>query len=206
MILNLLKSLKTCALALCLAATLSTTSAQILTGSVGTGDDISYLVIQASDFGPDPLVYAYHYTYDSDNPLNSYELFTAIVGAEPFLDASFINYGDSLDPNYFLTAITFHGTTLTNVGAPTYSPYWAQWVSGGEAGFPTAAPIAAGTWTLGSGMSAPYRFLAPGSWDGFIYNDGNTAPDISPVPEPTVLAFLGAGGFALLFRRRLRAA
>lgn len=200
---SLKKTASTILFCLLLALAAPTASAQILTGSVGTGDDISYLLIENIDFGPDPLVYAYHYTYDSENLLDGYDLFSAVLGAfGPQLSAVLDNYGTVEFPNYFVDSITYDGLTLANTEWPDTGPYWAQWVSGGKAGYPTAIPIASGTWEYGSGLSATFRTLAPGSWDGYTYNSESIAPSISPVPEPTILVLLGIGGIALLLRRR----
>ncbi|MFZ4681979.1 MAG: hypothetical protein ACOYMS_05725 [Terrimicrobiaceae bacterium] len=177
-------------------AAVSPVSAQTLNGTYGTGPDTSYLVIQAADFGMEPLWYAFNYTYVPGNPLDGYAMLSTVVAGDPLLDAVILNFGTLAEPNYFVDSIIYNSVTLTNTGAPTFSPYWAQWVSGGEAGYPTPAPIASGAWDFGSGMSAPYRSLVPGAWDGYIFNDGLTAPSITPVPEPggvwLVLAASGA--------------
>ena len=177
----------------------STPEAKAIT-VIGSGDDISYAVIQADAFGS-PLVFAYHYTYNSADPFDSYFLFSAIDAALPELDFSWINYGDVDDPNWFLTAITYQATTLTSTSWPDIGPYWVQWVAGGESGYPEAEPIAAEVWTYGSGMSIPYRLVQPGSWDGVIFNDGLVAP-ISPVPEPSSALLLVVGGAAIWYRNR----
>ena len=175
-------------------------SGQIL---IGTGDDVSYAVVEAGPFGP-PLVYEYHYTYDPAEPPNGFDLFTAIDFADPNLSLGFVNFGDELSPNYFLDSITYGSTTLTSTAFPTVGPFWVQWVSGAEAGFPNALPIASGVWTFGSGLSSPYRAIGPGSWDGFIFNVGDAPPSISPVPEPKSAILLIAGITVTLWMIRRR--
>lgn len=185
-------------------AGISFTSAQsqTITGTVGTGADTSYFVIEATDFGA-PLTFAYLYDYNPANPLDTYAMMVAIDAAIDDLQFTYINYGTVSEPNYFLDSVTYQTITLTNTPAPTYSPYWAQWVSGGLSGYPEAEPILSGSWTYGSGVSAPVRYIEPGSWDGFIYNDGMSAPSVSPVPEPssTLLTICATGLVA--FRRRV---
>jgi len=190
--------------AVAVLAAVSSVPAQTLTGTYGMGPDTSYLVIQAADFGPEPLVYSYNYTYEPGNPLDGYSMLSTVVAGDPLLDAMILNFGTVSEPNYFLDSITYNFITLTNTGTPTFSPYWAQWVSGGKAGFPTSVPIASGAWEFGSGMSAPYRSLAPNSWDGYVFNDGSAAPDITPVPEPQSLWLIVLAGGALAGTTRFR--
>lgn len=186
----------------------SKSSAQTI---VGTGDSSSFLVIQAAAFDANPFVFEYRYTYDPLNLLNSYDLLVAVMATQPQFTLSFINYGDEESPNYFLNTVSYLASgsevpvTLINTGYPDFSPYWVQWVSGGESGYPEAEPIAGGAWTFGSGLSSPYRYLQPGSWDGYIYNDGNVAPSIAPVPEPSsILLIIAAGGilYGVIWKRR----
>ncbi len=175
---------------------------------VGTGNDISYLVIEAAEFGA-PLEYEFHYTFDAMAAIDSYTMITAIDAADASLSFDFTNYGTSDAPNYFLNSITYNSVTPSDPDL-----FWAQWVSGGKSGYPTGVDIASGTWTSGSGVSAPYRTLTPGSWDGFIFNgetDPNppydvisAPPSITPVPEPATLVLLAIGGIAVLWRRRAR--
>lgn len=197
-----MKTLKIAALALGAIWAIGTTSSfgQIV---IGTGTDASYVVIEASAFGA-PLVYEYRYDYDVLNPLTGYALMDAVDAVVMDLEFTWVNYGTVDDPNFFLNAVTYQSQTLVNTPFPDYGPYWAQWVSGGEAGYPSAAPIADGVWAYGSGSSAPYRYAAPGSWDGFVYNLGIDPPSVSPVPEPGVLGLLALALGPLLWRRRLR--
>jgi hypothetical protein len=172
---------------------------------IGTGSDASYAVIQAPAFGDPlhPLIYEYRYDYDSLKPLDGYHLMTAIDSAVPELNLDFINFGDDESPNYFLNSVTYGTTKVTNTPSPAFAPFWAQWVSGGEAGYPAAAPIPSGAWSFGSGISSPYRSIAPGSSDGFVFNDGDIPPAVSPIPEPRAAALL-LGGVILLVIRLIR--
>ena len=170
---------------------------------VGTGEDISYTVIEAEPFGA-PLVYAYHYTYDPSAPLDGYALLSAIDAADPSLSLSFLNFGTDESPSYFLNEVTYGSTTLTSTPFPDIGPFWVQWVSGGKAGFPEASPIDAGTWLFGSGVSSPYRAIGPGSSDGFVFNIGDTPPSIDAVPEPQSAVLLLAGITVVLWMVRRR--
>lgn len=168
-------------------AGISFTSAQsqTITGTVGTGADWSYLVIEATDFGS-PLIYEFRYDYDPLNPLTTTDMLIAVDTA--FTDISFeLMYGGA-----FLNGVTYVSMTLTNSNVPPdFSPFWAQWVSGGESGSPLASKPS-GVWSEGYGPAD--RTLAPGSWDGFIYNGAynseppynitSAPPSVSPVPEP----------------------
>jgi hypothetical protein len=168
---------------------------------IGTGPDASYAVIDS--FG-DPLIYEYRYNFDPSKPLDGYDLLTAIDSAVPELHLRFNNFGDDESPNYILDSITFGTETLTNTAFPNIGPFWAQWVSGGKAGFPTAEPIPADAWSFGSGVSSPYRSIAPGSSDGFVFNDGDTPPTVGPIPEPQSLGLLLAGITVVLWMLRRR--
>jgi hypothetical protein len=177
--------------------------AQTITATVGTGANTSYVLIEAEAFGS-PLIFAYQYDYNPTNPFDTHTMLSAIDAAIADLSFTYINYGTLEEPNVFIDAITWQGLTLTNTPAPEFSPYWVQWVSGGQAGFPEAEPIPAGVWGYASGISSPYRIVEPGSWDGFIYNDGFSAPSVVPVPEPAAgVLLLAATGFIGLRRRRV---
>jgi hypothetical protein len=165
------------------------TPAQALT-IIGEGPDVSYALIEADEFGDDPLVYQYRYDFDSSAPLDSYALFTGIDSAVPELNLGFINFGDEVSPNYFLNSITYGTTTLTNTPFPLIGPFWAQWVRGGQAGFLDLVPVPSSEWQFGSGISYPYRVIEPDSWDGFVFSQESRPPSIAPPidanpgPEP----------------------
>jgi hypothetical protein len=177
------------------------THAQTITATVGTGANTSYVLIEAADFGS-PLIFAYQYDYNPANPFNTSTMLSAIDAALPQLSFAYLNYGTEEEPNVFIDAVTWEGLTLTNTPAPEFSPYWVQWVSGGQAGYPEAEPIPAGIWGYASGISSPYRIVEPGSWDGFTYNDGFSTPSIDPVPEPAAAVLVLAATSAFVLRRR----
>lgn len=192
------------ALAAFAALTLAFTAAAPAQTLVGTGNSSSFLVIEAPGFGS--LVYQVFYDYNPSVDLDTYFLMNLADTADSSLSISYINYAGPGDPpNYFVNAITYAGTTLTNTGSPTYSPFWYQSVSGGESGYPAAVPIDSGIWQEGSGISLPSRVIAPGSWDGFVYGEFGDEPSISPVPEPAAWLLFAVGGAALLARRRRHA-
>lgn len=174
---------------------------------VGTGEDFSYAVIEAEPFGA-PLVYEYHYTYDPAAPLDGYALLSAIDSWDDSLSLSFLNFGTDESPSYFLNEVTYGSTTVESTPFPEIGAFWVQWVSGGAAGFPEASPIDSGTWSFGSGLSAPYREIGPGSWDGFVFNMGpdlgGPPPSIDPVPEPQSAVLLLAGITVVLWMVRRR--
>lgn len=176
--------------------------AQTLTGTIGSGANASYLVIEAGDFGA-PLTFEYLYDYNPADPFDTYAMMTAIDAAVADLSFSYINYGTLDEPNYILDAVTYQSVTLTNTAWPAVGPFWTQWVSGGLAGYPTAEPVSSGSWGFGSGISEPYRQVEPGSWDGFIFNEGGSAPSVAPIPEPSAafLAIFAAAALAFRIRR-----
>lgn len=184
---------------------LTPASAQTITATVGTGADTSYVLIEATAFSGSPLIFAYQYDYNPADPFDTYTMLSLIDAALPELSFTYANYGTPEEPNMFLGAVTWQGFTLTNTPWPEFGPYWVQWVSGGQSGYPEAEPIPAGVWSYASGISTPYRLVEPGSWDGFVYNEGFTGPSVAPVPEPgsVVLVLAGAGVFVLRRRRGL---
>lgn len=166
---------------------------------VGSGPDSSFLVLQSPNLGI--RTYEIQYTYNSGTPQDGYFLLSQVLGSETSITTALLNYGSPSSPNYITDSFRFNSITETSTPWPDPGPAWSHWVSGGQAGFPAAAPIASGTWQFGSGMSAPYRVIEPGSWDAFFYSDGMTAPGVSPVPE-TSSAMLGVLGALVIFRRR----
>ena len=166
---------------------------------VGSGPLSSNLVLESPNIGT--RTYVINYGTGPSAPVDTYDLFTAVLAAESQLTATILNFGTASEPNFFITGLTWNGVTETNTATDPFTPSWVQWVSGGEAGFPTAAPIASGPWTLGSGISEPFRTIAPGSWDALVYADFDTVPS---VPEPGSLPLV-AGAIALaLIRCRSR--
>jgi len=177
---------------------------------VGTGPDSSYLVLEASAWGA-PLVYEWRYSYDPLLPPDGYALLHAVVLADPLLEipgGGLINYGTASDPSYFLNALTYNSITLTSAAAPPWTPYWAQWISGGTGwNFFADEPVsvASGVWEFGSGMTDPYRQLAPGSWDAFFFSNGSTPPSVMPaaIPEPSAFLLISLGLIPLARQWRL---
>jgi len=174
---------------------------------VGTGPDSSHLVIEAAAFGA-PLVYEYNYTYDPLNPLTTTDMLIAVDAAVADISVELL-YGGA-----FLNGVTYIPLTLTlsnSVTPPDFSPFWAQWVSGGESGDPLA-PMPDNIWSDGYGPAS--RTLEPGSWDGFIFNGAygpapdyflvSAPPSVLPVPEPSTVLLLTfcAAGVLILRKRR----
>lgn len=191
------------ALALASTATLSPLTAAPIT--IGSGPDSSFLVIESSGFSDTSLLYEVRYTYSPMETFDSFDLLQIVQSADPLISFALINYGSAGAPNYYLNSITYNSVTFTNTAWPDTGPYWAHSVSGGEAGYPTAEPIATGIWTSGSGISDPYRLIQPGSWDGFVFSEGD-APGIAPVPEPGTVVLFGLGFGLILLTLRRRAA
>ncbi|MEX1116239.1 MAG: hypothetical protein WEB53_13380 [Akkermansiaceae bacterium] len=166
---------------------------------VGTGNDTSYFVLQSTNLGV--RTYEVHYTYSPGTSQDGFFLLSQVLALDTSVIASLSNYGTLASPNYFVDSFMYSSVTETSVSSPPYVPYWAHWVSGGEAGFPSASPVASGAWSFGSGISAPYRLIAPGSWDALSYSDGSGAPSVAPIPE-TSSALLAIIGSLVIFKRR----
>ncbi|MCX6970791.1 MAG: PEP-CTERM sorting domain-containing protein [Verrucomicrobia bacterium] len=171
---------------------------------VGSGPDSSFLVVEAAAFGA-PLVYQWNYTYNVSAPPSTADMITAVDLVSLELNFTILYSGT------FLDSIEHSSLTLTNASSYPYSPFWAQWVSGGTSGSPLVAKPS-GVWSAGYGIT--YRELAPGSWDGFIFNgvyDSNPpydvislAPSVAPVPESSSLILLTGAILLLLIRARKR--
>ena len=171
---------------------------------VGSGPDSSFLVVEAAAFGA-PLVYQWNYTYNVSAPPSTADMITAVDLVSLELNFTILYSGT------FLDSIEHSGLTLTNATSYPYSPFWAQWVSGGTSGSPLVTKPS-GVWSAGYGIT--YRELAPGSWDGFIFNgvyDSNPpydvislAPSVAPVPESSSLILLTGAMLLLLIHARKR--
>ncbi len=165
---------------------------------IGTGADASYLVLESGNIG----VRTYEVRYDSSSgPFDSKFLLDQVLANDSSVTMSFSNFGSVSEPNFFVNWITFNAVRETNSFVEPYI-YWAQWVSGGDAGFPSAAPIAAGAWAVGSGVSTPYRIIAPGSWDALVFSGGSTPPSVALVPEISTFTLVPLVGLLLGVRRR----
>ncbi len=177
---------------------------------IGTGSDVSYMVIESphnSEFLSTPLQFAIYYTFDPIQEYDSYWLLQQVIAFDPLFDVTFVNYGTDEEPSYFITSMTYDSITLVTTSWPDVGPYWQQWAAGGESGYPAAEPISDTSWSFGSGMSFPYRLIAPGSTDGWVYATAATAPTIDPVPEPSASLLVVLAGAALWrVRRRITTA
>lgn len=183
--------LKTLA-ALALASVLSLTGAAEAASIVlGSGSDSAFYVLESPNIGT--RTYEIHFTHNEADPLDGWDLLQIVDSHESDLSLEAFNFGSEAAPNWIVNAITWMGITETANPEEPWVPSWTHWVSGGEAGFPTAGPIADGTWTSGSGLSSPFRVIEPGSWDALKFSDFTTQPTVAPVPEPSsmILAFFG---------------
>jgi hypothetical protein len=193
-----------CASALAFLASISTLKAAVLTGidpvsfTVGSGPDVSYLLIDESTLSSAPLLFEYRYTYDILNPISGYELLHEVARFSS-LDFTTIFYGGGL--GNALDSVSYGGITVSSFTAPDLSTgtYWSYYVAGGSE---VDEPLAAGLWKYAEvGMDS--RFITPGSWDGWTLAGWNPsfgeAPSISPVPEPAPLPLAVLSLAALLF-------
>ena len=173
---------------------LSSLHSAVLTGvdptiiSVGTGVDISFLVIDESTLYSTPLEFVYHYTYDANNPLTGYDLLKQVTNSTPLvLGTTTFSFGDSL------TSLTYGGNPVTSTTAPDFSSgtYWSYYLSGGLDG--AVDPASPSQWNYANnGMGS--RSIAPGSWDGWSFASWGTSGvdtppsvSISAVPEPAII-------------------
>ena len=169
--------------------------AAVLTGveptifNVGSGLDISYLVIDESTLYPTPLEFAYHYTYDSNKLITGEQMMEAVTNATSLGFTIGSKYGE-------LASLSFAGTTVS--GTDFLLPdgfYWSYFVVGGlDAG---SAPTDTNQWNYAnSGISE--RTISPGSWDGQTLSGwgsnsaigGPSSVNPSAVPEPSALHIL----------------
>jgi hypothetical protein len=163
---------------------------------VGTGPDTSYFVLESPNLGL--RTYEIRYTFNSTTPQDASFLLDQVLVADSSVTASFLNFGTPTAPNLFVSSFTFNLVTETGGS----NPYWAHWVFGGEAGFPKAEPVTASDWVSGSGISSPYRLIAPGSSDALYFSNGSTGPSVAPIPEPSVALVALLGSFMWLASRR----
>lgn len=176
---------------------LETDAANIL---VGSGPDTSYFVVESPNIGV--RTYEINYTYDATADQDGFFLLDALLTADTDLSADLSNFGTASEPNFIVNSFTFDSVTETSASSSPFVPFWAHWVAGGDAGFPTANPVADGTWTSGSGISSPFRLIEPGSSDALFFSDGSTQPSVAPIPEPSVICMLASGALLVLRRRR----
>jgi len=186
---------------LCPLMSLSCQAAAIL---IGTGPHASHVVLESPNLG----VRHYEVRYDAAGGLYDAKfLIDRIVAEDSAIAMSFVNFGTTTEPNFFLNSVTYNSVTETNESSPPWTPYWAHWVSGGSgymnADFsfnPGEAP--AGEWSTGFGISTPNRQIAPGSWDALFFSDGATVPSVVPIPEPSTWLLALMASLLIVHRRR----
>jgi hypothetical protein len=198
-----------CASALAFLASISTLKAAVLAGvdpvslTVGSGSDVSYLLIDESSLSSAPLLFEYRYTFDSNNPISGYELLHEVTRLSS-LGFTAISYGGGL--GNALDSVSYGGITVSSFTAPdwTTGTYWSYYVAGGSE---DGEPLAADLWKYAEfGMDS--RFITPGSWDGWTFAGWNpdfgAPPSLSPalVPEPASLplSVLSLAGLFFFFR------
>ncbi len=164
---------------------------------IGNGAQTYHFVLESPNIG------VRQYAVHLDGATDAYDLIYAVSAEDAAISMSITNWGSPTQPNYFVNSITYNGVTEANTTSSPWVPSWGHWVSGGQAGYPTASPVVSGTWSSGSGISSPYRLVELGSWDALVYGDSTTQPSVVPVPEPSVALLLGAGLLAIARRRRV---
>ncbi|BCW99219.1 MAG: hypothetical protein KatS3mg024_2046 [Armatimonadota bacterium] len=154
----------------------------IVSGSAGSGNSTSYLVV---DFGPDSYAFVYYY----DGVKTGFDMLQAISAAVPGFQFTYSDYGGGA---IFVNTFAYGSYPQTGGG----TTWWSYWLSDNGTDW-SFAPVGAGA-----------RVLADGSWDGWSFVPSFSAPaprpDVPLVPEPASLAVLGslcAGWFAVSRRR-----
>lgn len=163
---------------------------------VGTGPDTSYFVLESPNMGV--RSYEIRYTFNSTTPQDAGFLLNQVLANDSLVTADIAG-----TTNLFVRSFTFNSITEANTPTTPFVPSWAHWVFGGQAGFPGASPVTASDWVLGSGISAPYRLIAPGSSDAFRYADFDTKPSVAPIPEPGSLLLFAGASLTLFLRKRM---
>lgn len=166
---------------------------------IGNGPVTSFFVLESPNLG------IRDFRIHHNGVADAYGLLQLVLAHDPSVAAVIFNFGSLAAPNYFVNSITWSGVTETSNPNNPWVPYWGHWASGGSAGFPASAvaPLPAGSWQQGSGISSPYRIVGEGSWDALVFGDDTTPPGIQPVPEPVPAACLGlAVLFTAASRRR----
>lgn len=190
-------------------ASIISLKAAVLTGiepisfTVGSGPDVSYLVIDESTLSSAPLLFEYRYNFDSNNPISGYELLNEVKRLSS-LDFTTIFYGGGL--GNALDSVSYGGITVSSFTAPDWSTgtFWSYYVAGGSE---VGQPLAADLWKYAEvGMDS--RLITPGSWDGWTFAGWNpdfgAPPSLSlalvPEPAPLPLAVLSLAGLFFFFR------
>lgn len=162
---------------------------------IGSGADSSFFLLESSNIGQ--RSYEIRYTYDAASPKDGAFLLQQIIASDSSVMMQVFG-----NDNIYVDSISFGGVTEQGLQMPPWEPYWAHWVAGGGAGFPAAEPIADGVWTQGSGLSGPYRIIAPGSSDALKFSDFTTSPSRAPIPEPSSVLLAASACLVFLKRRR----
>jgi len=162
---------------------------------IGSGADRSFFLLESPNIGQ--RSYEIRYTYDAAAPQDGAFLLQQIIASDSSVMIQVFG-----NDNIYVDAIRFGGVTEQGLQMPPWEPYWAHWVAGGAAGFPAAEPVADGVWTQGSGLSGPYRIIAPGSSDALKFSNYTTSPSSAPIPEPSSVLLAGSAFLVFLKRRR----
>lgn len=191
-----------CASALAFLASISTLKAAVLTGvdpvsfTVGSGSDVSYLLIDESALSSAPRLFEYRYTFDSNNPISGYELLRLVANATDldFTTTYYLSYGNALE------SLSYGPSNVASEYRTDGSgTYWSYYLNGGlDNGL---APLLVNQWNYANyGMEL--RTLSPGSWDAWTissydaaYTTFDSFPSVTPtaVPEPKSLLFVCMG-------------
>ena len=166
---------------------------------VGTGSDSSFVIFDSPNI--DLRAYEVFYNFDSTNPLGTDDLIDIINAEDSQIVIGLDNFGDPT--NQILFDVAFNG--VTEGEGFNLPEIWVQFVAGGQAGFPadSVAPISGSEFIGGSGISAPFRTVEPGSTDALLFGVfGEVSPSFSPVPEPSVWGLTLLGSLCLTARRR----
>lgn len=162
---------------------------------LGTGPDVSYVVIQEKSLSTAPLIFAYHYTYASNPPMSGDALLSFISASYPELQIQTTQYsfGKSLD------AFDVQGTTISDSTAPdgNSGTYWSYYVSGGYDG---SGAVNTNQW-LYSQYGFDSRTITPGSCDGWTFaswHGTNEPSDVPPsVDVPNIASLVTAASATL---------
>jgi|GEM_PF-2220635 len=161
---------------------------------------------------------AWGYRWPASEPRTGRDLVTAIVAADPRLQAAGLESGfiDTIGYDADLDGTLDHAHPGYDPETGRYSNYWVNnavtegtapaFADAGHVLPPNGNPFAAsepGTWVF-STTGIAGRPLADGSWDGWIFASepvgGPRVPAAAPVPEPAAAILVLAG--TLLWRRR----
>jgi hypothetical protein len=185
------------------AAVLSGVNPTII--DVGTGSDISYLLIDESTLYSTPLEFIYHYTNDINNPLTEFDFLSAVTNASTSGLGITAPYNTNFLAHTF-DAFTYGGKTVagtpfnaTNVAGV----FWTLFDAGGVevGGSPATNYPSTSSWNLAP-VGIDGRYISPGSVDGWtigsysypsgVYTEVDTPPSVavSAVPEPATLPLI----------------